>query len=46
MLFDASNFTNAGAIARISSPAVELSSGKGCLEFYYNANGIFTDKNN
>ncbi len=40
MLFDASSY-NASAVARISSPFVESASGKGCLEFYYNSNGIF-----
>lgn len=39
MLFDASN-ASTGSSAKLSSPFVDIPSGKSCLEFYYNANGI------
>ena len=43
MLFDASNAT-AGSSARLNSPQAEVPSGKSCLEFYYNLNGVNVNK--
>lgn len=40
MLFDASN-ASTGSSSKLSSPFVDIPSGKSCLEFYYNANGNF-----
>ena len=41
MMFDASSSTDFNAKGQLVSPKQELTSNKGCLEFYYNAYGFY-----